>query len=395
MTWDFDEPLPEPVARARALAPIIEAAAEETERERKVAASVMKALHERRMFRLLLPRSLDGEELAPVTFVRVVEEIARADASTAWCLSQNSGCSMMAGYVPPEAAREIWGPPDAVLAWGAQGGDGYAQVTDGGYRVTGTWSFASGSRRATWLGAHCPIVERDGTRRMGKSGGPEVRTMLFPVSQVVMKDIWHVIGLRGTGSDAYTVTDLFVPETHAGIRDEPEHRRHTSPLYCYPTSSLYASSFAGLALGIARPVLDAFIALATDKSPRGSKGALRENAVIQSQVAQAEAQWRSARAFLYGSVSDVWRSIQATGAELTLEQRMLIRLASTWAIHQARGVVDTVYAAAGSTAIFQSQPFERRFRDMHAVTQQVQGRAAHFETVGQFVLGLDADSPFV
>jgi len=210
-----------------------------------------------------------------------------------------------------------------------------------------------------------------------------------------MKDIWHVIGLRGTGSDAYTVTDLFVPEAHAGIRDEPEHRQHPSPLYCYPTSSLYASSFAGLALGIARPVLDAFIALATDKSPRGSKGALRENAVIQSQVAQAEAQWRSARAFLYGSVGDVWRSIQATGAELTLEQRMLIRLASTWAIHQARGVVDTVYAAAGSTAIFQRQPFERRFRDMHAVTQQVQGRAAHFETVGQFVLGLESDSPFV
>ena len=395
MTWDVDaEPLPEPVARARALAPMIEAAADETERDRKVAAPVMAALHEHGMFRLLLPRSLGGAELPPTVFVRVVEEIAKADASTAWCLSQNSGCSMMAGYVAPETAREIWGPADAVLAWGAQGGDGFAQVTDGGYRVTGTWSFASGSRRATWLGAHCPIVERDGTRRLRKNGTPEIRTMMFPVEQVVMKDIWHVIGLRGTGSDAYTVTDLFVPEAHAGIRDEPEHRMHGSPLYCYPTSSLYASSFAGLALGLARPVLDAFLTLAVDKSPRGYKGSLRDNAVTQSQVAQAEARLRSARAFLLGSVADVWRAIQATG-DISLEHRMLIRLASTFAIHQAKDVVDTAYGAAGSTAIFQSQPFERRFRDMHAVTQQVQGRASHFETVGAWLLGLDGDSPFV
>jgi alkylation response protein AidB-like acyl-CoA dehydrogenase len=394
MTWDFEETIPEPVARARALAPIIEAAADETERERRVAASVMEAMHEAKMFRLLLPRSLGGAETDPVTFVRVVEEVARADASTAWCLSQNSGCSMMAGYLPPESAKQIWGPANAVLAWGAQGGDGVAKVVDGGYRVTGTWSFASGSRRATWLGAHCPIVERDGSRRKKQNGTPEYRTMVFPIEQVEMKDIWHVIGLRGTGSDAYTVKDLFVPEEHAGIRDEPAHRTHPSPLYCYPTSSLYASSFAGLALGIARPMLDAFIALARDKSPRGYAGALRDNAVIQSQVAQAEARWRSARAFLLGSVGDVWRAIQKNG-DITLEHRMLIRLASTWAIHQARDVADTVYAAAGSTAIFQSQPFERRFRDMHAVTQQVQGRAAHFETAGQYILGLESDNPFV
>jgi alkylation response protein AidB-like acyl-CoA dehydrogenase len=394
MVWDFEETIPEPVARARALAPLIEAAAEETERERRVAASVMEALHAAKMFRLLLPRSLDGAELDPVTFIRVVEAVATADASTAWCLSQNSGCSMMAGYLPAESAKKIWGPANAVLAWGAQGGDGVAKVVDGGYRVTGTWSFASGSRRATWLGAHCPIVERDGSRRLKKNGTPEYRTMLFPVEHVAMKDIWHVIGLRGTGSDAYTVNDVFVPEAHAGIRDEPEHRQHPSALYCYPTSSLYASSFAGLALGIARPMLDAFIALARDKSPRGYAGSLRDNAVIQSHVAQAEARWRSARGFLLGSVADVWRAIQKHG-DITLEHRMLIRLAATWAIHQARDVADTVYAAAGSTAIFQSQPFERRFRDMHAVTQQVQGRAAHFETAGQYLLGLDADNPFV
>src|SRR2546425_459066 len=146
MDWTLTEPALaiECVERARSLAPAIAAAADETERERRVAASLMKQMHDAKMFRLLLPRSLDGAELDPVTYVRVIEEVAKADGSTAWCLNQNCVCSMMAGYLEPAAAREIFGPPDAVLAWGSQGGDGHAKVVDGGYRVTGSWSFASG-----------------------------------------------------------------------------------------------------------------------------------------------------------------------------------------------------------------------------------------------------------
>jgi alkylation response protein AidB-like acyl-CoA dehydrogenase len=382
------------VERARSLAPAIAAAADETERERRVAASLMKTLHDARLFRLLLPRSLDGAELDPITYVRVIEEVAKADASTAWCLNQNCVCSMIAGYLEPTAAREIFGPPDAVLAWGSQGGDGYAQVTDGGYRVTGTWSFASGGRRATWLGAHCPIVERDGSRRLQPDGAPDVRTMMFPIEQAAMLDIWHVMGLRGTGSDAYTVTNLFVPAAYVAKRDVPAERRHPSPLYCVPTGSLYASGFAGLALGIARTMLDAFVQLAVAKTPRGAKSTLRESAVIQSEVAQAEARLRSARGFLFSSLTEIWRGIVA-GSEIAFDQRMQIRVASTWAINEAEKVARTAYGAAGSTAIFESQAFERRFRDIHAVTQQVQGRPVHFETVGAHLLGLDTDSPFV
>jgi alkylation response protein AidB-like acyl-CoA dehydrogenase len=396
MHWTATEPALDStyVERARALAPAIAAAADETERERRVAASLMETFHDAGMFRLLLPRSLDGAELDPITYVRVIEEVAKADASTAWCLNQNCVCSVIAGYLDPTAAREIFGPREAVLAWGSQGGDGFAQVTDGGYRVTGTWSFASGGRRATWLGAHCPIVERDGTRRTRRGGVPEIRTMLFPIEQAVMTDIWSVMGLRGTGSDAYTVTDLFVPAAHAATRDEPSERRHPSPLYCVPTGSLYASGFAGLALGIARTMLDELVRLAVDKVPRGRKNTMRENAVIQSQVAQAEARHRSARAFLFDSLTHIWPAVVA-GGEITFDQRMQIRLTSTWAINEAADVARTAYNAAGSTAIFQNQPFERRFRDINAVTQQVQGRPAHFETVGAHLMGLETDSPFV
>jgi indole-3-acetate monooxygenase len=396
MNWTSSEPalVIEYVDRARALAPAIVAAADETERERRVAASLMETFHDAKMFRLLLPRAFDGAELDPVTYVRVIEEVAKADGSTAWCLNQNCVCSMTAAYLEPAAAQEIFGPRNAVLAWGSQGGDGYAQAADGGFRVTGTWAFASGGRRATWLGAHCPIVERDGTRRVRRGGVPEVRTMLFPIEQAVMTDIWSVMGLRGTGSDAYTVTDLFVPMAHAATRDEPSERRHSSPLYCVPTGSLYASGFAGLALGIARTMLDDLEHLAVDKTPRGRKNTMRENHVIQSQVAQSEARLRSARAFLFDSLTHIWRAVVA-GGEITFDQRMQIRLTSTWAINEACDVARTAYNTAGSTAIFQNQPFERRFRDIHAVTQQVQGRPAHFETVGAHLLGLETDSPFV
>jgi alkylation response protein AidB-like acyl-CoA dehydrogenase len=395
MTWDSGEPTGDAayVERARALAPLIAAEADAGERERRVTGAAMDALHAAKMFRLLLPRPLDGAELDPVTFVRMIEEIAKADASTAWCLCQAAGCAMTAAYLSPERARDVFGPSRAVLAWGP-GPDARAVAVDGGYRITGTWSFASGSPHATWLGGYCPIFELDGARRRRADGSPDGRTMLFPATSVVVKDTWHVIGLRATGSNTHVATDLFVPHHYSVSRDDPAERRHSGPLYCFPSGSLYASGFAGVALGIARTVMDEFVALATEKTPRAWKGKLRDNAVIQSQVAQGEAKLRAARLHLLSSLQAIWQCVGRVG-ELTVEQRMLIRLAATFAIHQAQEVVDTVYHAAGATAVFQSTAFERRFRDIHTVTQQLQGRQLHFETVGQFLLGLEADLTFV
>jgi alkylation response protein AidB-like acyl-CoA dehydrogenase len=382
------------LARVRALAPRIEAWADRIEQERRLPEPLIGALHDAGFFRLLLPRSLDGAELDPATFVAVIEEVSKLDASTAWVLCQTAGCSMVSAYLAPEVAREIFGnDPRAILAWGP-GPDARAVAVEGGYRVTGTWSFASGGRHATWFGGYCPIYEPDGAPRRREDGSPEGRTMLFPAASARMTDVWHVIGLRGTGSDAFTVTDLFVSHARSVARDEPSERRHRGLLYCFPTGSLYASGFAGVALGLARSVLDAFVELARDKVPRGLKRPLRDNAVVQSQVAVAEARLRSARLFLMTSLEDIWREVGRSGT-LTLDQRMVIRLAATYAIHQARDVVDDTYQAAGATAIFTSSAFERRFRDMHAVTQQLQGRHAHFETVGQHLLGLEPDTSFL
>ena len=382
------------VERACALAPEIEARADQIEQERRLPEPVLAALFEAGLFRLLLPRSLDGGEVDPVTFARVIEEIAKADASTAWCLCQAAGCSMSAAYLSHDVAMEIFGRDRrAVLAWGP-GPGARAIAVDGGYRVTGTWSFASGGRHATWLGAHCPISEPDGSSRRTPNGKLVERTMLFPAASATFVDVWHVSGLKGTGSDAFTVSDLFVPHEYSISRDDPAERRQPGPLYCFPAGSLYASGFAGVALGIARRMLDAFRALAAEKTQRGFKRPLAENAVIQSQIAQAEAQLRSARSFLLSSLEEIWRAVGGTGV-LTLDQRVLIRLASTYAIHEAKAVADMTHHAGGATSIFIESALDRGFRDIHAVTQQLQGRQSHFETVGRFLFGLEPDTTFL
>src|SRR5947209_2801574 len=362
--------------RARELGPELEAAADEIERRRELPEPIVEALVERGLFRLLLPRSLGGAELPPAAYVQVIEEVAKHDASTAWCLGQANGCTMTAALLDPEVAAEIFGDRRGIVAWGPPG-PAEARAVAGGYRLTGTWSFASGSHHATWLGAHVTMP-------------PAMRTLLFPKSSATFTDIWHVIGLRGTGSDSYTVTDLFVPASHTVLRETEPKPRQPGLLYAFSSSNMYSSGFAGVALGIARSTLDAFIELARDKIPRGAKRTLRDDNVVQSQVAQSEARLRAARAFLLSSLEQIWHDIARSG-RLTLYHNTTIRLASTWAIHQAKDVVDAAYHAAGATAIFENNPFERRFRDVHTVIQQYQGRQAHFATVGQVLLGLQAE----
>ena len=383
----------DPISRARALAPLIEASAPRIEADRALPPELLEQLHTARLFRTLLPRSTGGDEATPETFARMMEIIARADASTAWCIGQASGCSMAAAYVAPEVARAVWGARDAALAWGAVGPDQVADVVDGGYRVNGKWNFASGGHHATWFGGHCRVREADGTFRTNPDGSPYERTMLFPRESITLTGNWNVMGLRGTGSDTYTVTNLFVPEAFTVRRDRDEERRPhgQGALYRFTTTHLYASGFASVALGIARGMLDAFVALASEKTPLSTTRMLRDSPVLQSGLAWAEGQWRSARAQLHTAL----REANEQSGPLSIEHKVAIRLATTFAIHQAKQVADFAWTEAGATAVFESNPFERRFRDIHAVTQQVQGRRNHFVTVGQHLMGLTPHPRFL
>jgi alkylation response protein AidB-like acyl-CoA dehydrogenase len=383
------------VARAHALAPAIQAAIPRIDAEGTLPAELNAALHEAGMYRLLIPRSCGGAEADPLTFSETIEALAAIDASTAWVIGQVSACAMSAAYLGPDVARDIFGAREFVLAWGppASGEPPRANVVDGGYRVTGTWQFASGSRQANWLGGALSVFERDGSPRMNTAGGPENRTVLFPKSAATITDLWQVVGLRGTGSDQYAVSEIFVPSERTFMTRLPGSRE-PGPLYRLSTVYLHAIAFGSVALGIARSVLDAFVDLARHKKPtRGSHGQpLRENNAIQGRIGFAEAQLRAARAYLRAATRAGYAEATAlTAGQISLDERINMRAASTFAIGQAEQVVDIAYRLAGATAIFDAQPFERRFRDMHAVTQQLQGHLSNYESIGQYRLDMPMD----
>jgi indole-3-acetate monooxygenase len=370
------------VARALALHPLLKQEGDEVDRRRELTQPIVKALKDGGFFRMLQPRSLGGMELKPLDFARVTEAIAAADGSTGWVVCQSNGCSMSAAYLDPKVAKAIFGSVDGILAWGPPGGPFEAERVAGGYCATGTWRFASGSQNATWLGAHMKVV-----------GTKEVRTLLFPKSDARMVDIWHTLGLRGTASNEYVVKQLFVPADHTMLRDQAVDRREDGPLYRFTSNQLYSAGFAGVGLGIARGLINAFLDLPATKVSRGAAKPMRDNNVVQSQLAQSEAKWHSARAFLHNTLEETYEYVARHG-EMTKRQAAMLRLASTWSIQQSRDVTQTLYHCAGSMAIFEDQPFERRLRDINSVSQQAQGRQLHYESVGQIMLGLPPENQF-
>ena len=388
MPSDAIAPAGEPwLDRARCLVPLLRERSAAIEAERELPSDVLVALHERELFGLSLPASVGGYELSLPVLSAVTEIIAGADASTAWCLGQAYGCALSAAFLDDDAAREVFGSADAVLAWGA-GFEGRAVATEGGYRVSGTWRFASGSRHATWLGGHCMVYKADGSPQLGANGDHARLTALFPREIATIADDWYVVGLRGTRSETYSVEGLFAESRLTLDSDDPGECRSDATLHRFPKTVLYASVFSGVALGIAGAMLEDLVALAGTKSPRYARTPMRASPVVHTRLAELAAQLGSARAYQRESIRDVWREVDASG-EITLAQRARIRLATTYAIDQATAVTEQVYRLAGATAVFENRAFERRFRDAHAVSQQAQGSRTNFETVGRHMLGLD------
>ncbi|MCP3394110.1 acyl-CoA dehydrogenase [Bradyrhizobium sp. CCGB12] len=371
------------VELARAIAPLIAREADAIERTRRLTPDVVNALIENGLYRALLPHGLGGAEAPIEVFMQMLEEIAKADASTAWCLGQCSVCAMIAASLDHDTADEIFNTPPGILAWGAIAHE--ARAVEGGYRVTARWDFASGSRQASWLGAHVRIVNGDGTPRKNADGSPEVRTILFPAASAVLHDVWQAIGLAGTGTDSYEVSDIFVPERFTAFRDVPAALRETGPLYRIGTGSTFSLGFAAVSLGIARATLDAAIALARGKHQSLAASAMRDNGAVQGLIGRTEGDLRAARAYLYATAHAMWDDLSVTGA-FSAAHRSAVRLAATWTIHQSAKVVDAAYHMAGATAVFRSNPFERRFRDMHAIAQQIQARDTHYQDVGKAIL---------
>jgi indole-3-acetate monooxygenase len=380
-----------PVERIGRIANVIEASGAANERLGRLTPEVIDKLHEQRLFRMLLPRVYDGEEVDLVTWFRAMEALAKLDGSTAWCVGQINGCAATAAALAPLVARRIWGEPRAALSWGPLV-KSRADEVDGGHRIAGEWMFSSGSRHATWLGLQAPVFDRSGAP-VTLSGGARLRIFLVPAENVEWIDNWDVIGLAATNSGGFKVDGLFVPAGYCVDLRHPLESRLESRLYKFPMNTFYGIGFSAVALGIARAMLDATIALAAEKKPRLAKFSLLENHHVQFQIGEAEARLRSARGFVEATAQRIWQAVNASG-EVTIAQRLDVRQAATFAIHEAKTVADVAWEIAGANAIFASGPFERRLRDIRTLMQQAQGRKSHLQDVGAYLLGLEPTLAF-
>ena len=294
--------------------------------------------------------------------------------------------------MPVATARAIWDEPRAVVTNGPPTAGCRAVPVAGGYRLNGRWNLSSGSDHATWIAALAPVAPAS---ESSNGAAPEAaqgpRILLMPKSQVRIVDLWQVSGLRGTGSFSFDVDDLFVPEERTYIQDGPPWA--DGPLYIIPRTLLFATGFATVALGVARRSLDIAIEVAGSRTPYRSGVLLRDQQPTQRTIGEAYAQHASARAFLKEAAGAVWDSACRENG-LAMEQRIRLRAAATHGIRTAAQVVDAAYTLCGASAIYHANPIQRRFQDIHVITQHVQGHYVHYETAGQFLLGLEPQGAF-
>jgi len=368
-----------PLDAARKLAPQIRSAADEIDAARELPRPLFEALADAGLFHLAVPRAIGGGEIDFPTYVEVIEEIGRADASTGWAVNQGAIFGTYAARMPRGIARAIWiDAPRSVVA-NTPAPTATAVVAPGGYRVSGRQGFSTGCRHASWVAAHAQVVE---------NGQSVARYFFVPVSEAELLDTWHVRGMRGTGTHHFAVSDVFVPAERT-VLSATAKLLEDGPLYKIPRTLAFASGDAAVALGMARSCLDVFIELAGAKTPRAMQGLLRDQSMTQVSVGQAEAALRTGRAFLMETVRDIWG--EALAGAVSLERRAVLRLATTHGIRLAAQVIDTVYSAAGATAAYEGNLIQRHFQDIHVITQHLQGRMAHYELVGRHWLGLPID----
>jgi alkylation response protein AidB-like acyl-CoA dehydrogenase len=261
-----------------------------------------------------------------------------------------------------------------------------ADEVDGGHRLTGEWTLSSGSRHATWLGLMAQVFDRNGAPVPGPASG--IRIFLAPTAGATWVDNWNAIGLKATHSGGYRFDDQFVPLGYSVSRNYLPEVRLPALLYKLPLNGIFAIGFSAVALGAARAMLDAIVALAREKRPWLAKHALLKNHLVQFQIGEAEARLRSARGYVESTADSIWRGVVSSG-DITVPQRMDMRMAATFAIHEASAVADVAWQIAGANAIFASGPFERRLRDIRTVMQQAQGRKSHLQDVGAYLMGLE------
>jgi len=365
------------LSRLEALRPMIKDAAPAFDRDRRLPDNVFNALADAGLFRLWLPRSLDGFELAPADFMQVVETASMLDASVGWLVGNLGGYSRTGGYLPKDVARRFFSEPRSTMVC-SNASVGTATPVDGGYRVSGRWSFGSGIHHATSVSVLCAI----------SGSGQPPRTILcyLDAAEVRIHDTWRTSGLRGTGSCDFEIAGTFVATDHThDMVNQPSS--DPSLLYRIPNISMFNWTVATVPLGIAEGVLRQFTAAAATKMRTGHPVPLAEREVVQDMLGRLDAQRRSARAFMLEALADLTSEVAEKGDRL-VEARAVYRSAVSNAAETAVAIVDRVMALYGAGAIFEDTPFERAHRDVHAASKHFAMSPTMFVNAGRIMLGL-------
>jgi alkylation response protein AidB-like acyl-CoA dehydrogenase len=373
------------------IAPVARQYADDSERNRNLAQPIVDAMIEQRVFKMLVPQSLGGLELDPLTYHVLTEELSRVDGSTGWCAWIPASGSWGMGSSDDAGAEEQYARPDACVA-GAFFPFGRAEVVDGGYKVSGRWPYASGCQHATTIGGFCNVFEGE-TMRLSPFGTPEIRSVSVPREDARIIDTWHVNGLSGTGSHDIAIEGKFVAERYTrALGPGPRGKHFQSPLYAFPFLGIFASPIASVATGIAQGAVDEAIRLAQSKKQVMSEVTIRERPVFQLHMADAIAAVSSARAWHRAEVQSTWATVKA-GGMADINQRARLMLAAANATRSAAHAVHLAYTACGGSANYLSSPLQRSLRDVHAVTQHAGTSPNNLESASKLLLGLAPDNP--
>jgi alkylation response protein AidB-like acyl-CoA dehydrogenase len=286
-----------------------------------------------------------------------------------------------AGYMSETGAKEIYGDP-AVPVAAVSAPTGQAVGRDGGFRVSGRWSFASGITHSEWVWAGAVVMDGDEPRMTPQ--GPAMTHAFLPVRELDIHDTWFVSGLRGTGSNDISASGIDVSDEHAFALFDPSTHR-PEPLYQLSPAGMFVSEVASVALGVGRAALDEIVELAPTKTPAMSTVVLADKPVAQIEIARAEGSLRAARSFLYEAVGDVWETL-AAGDAYTLKQEAMVRAAGLNAVETAARVTALVNTLAGSSSIYSSSTLQRHARDAEAITHHFTVGLQVWEDVGRVLL---------
>ncbi|WP_416897457.1 MAG: acyl-CoA dehydrogenase family protein [Minwuia sp.] len=364
---------------------------EEIEGARRLPEDIAQDMAKLGLFRMMIPKALDGLEWEPSRSLGMMRRFAEADAATGWCLMIGATSAYKSGFLDHETGREIYGDPLGIYG-GVFAPMGKAVPKGGGYRLRGRWAWGSGSINCTWLSGGAVIIE-DGEVRKLPNGAPDSRMMIFPASRAKLLDTWYVHGLSGTGSGDFEVHDIQVPASHA-VSLMSSKATHDGALYRFPTFGLLALGIAAVALGNGRAAIRDLVALAASKKPTGGGRTLAERGYAQAELAQATAKLRGAEAFFEDAVGAAWTMAKA-GDPLSVEVRADLRLAATHATRTAAEVARAMNDLAGGDSVYLKSPVQRRFRDAHVMTQHMMVNPASWELTGRVGFGLPTDATFL